>query len=142
MKKIILLLLSLLVCLIFCGCEKEETYTQTDMNNFSLDDLSLSEKDQYDRLCYCINQVCSYELTEDVAFQYAKYYKAGKIASMDVSRVVYLEDVNKDSPKSIGMRHVVVFLENASVWFEVNRAGCIERVFAYTGYESLMLIIE
>lgn len=146
MKRIFVLLIAVFGILLLCGCDKEEEAVDTpvDMSNFSLDDLSLGERDQYDRLCYCLNQVCSYDLTERVAFEYAKYFKAGKIDSMDISHAEYLEDVYKDSPQSIGMRYVIVFAENTSVWFWVNGNGSIEAVVAYTDYdyELLMGIIE
>ena len=146
MKRIFVLLIAVFGILLLCGCDKEEKTVDTpvDMSNFSLDDLSLGERDQYDRLCYCLDQVCSYDLTERVAFEYAKYFKAGKIDSMDISHAEYLEDVYKDSPQSIDMRYVIVFAENSSVWFLVNENGSIQAVFAYTDYdyELLMGIIE
>lgn len=146
MKRVFMLLIAVFGILLLCGCDKEEETVDTpvDMSNFSLDDLSLGERDQYDRLCYCLNQVCSYDLTERVAFEYAKYFKAGKIDSMDISHAKYLEDVYKDSSQSIGMRYVIVFAENTSVWFLVNENGSIQAVFAYTDYdyELLMGIIE
>lgn len=146
MKRIFVLLIAVFGILLLCGCDKEEEAVDTpvEMSNFSLDNLSLDERDQYDRLCYCLNQVCSYDLTERVAFEYAKYFKSGKIDSMDISHAKYLEDVYKDSSQSIGMRYVIVFAENTSVWFLVNENGSIQAVFAYTDYdyELLMGIIE